>query len=286
MERTRAAFAATAPAEGFCDIGKHVLSLVDSITRSARAQREIGLASNEPPGRLGYPPSAYPVLARSIARAMMLDQHPLALLALLGLLSLLPLLAIATTSYLKLSVVLVLVRNALGVQQAPTTLALNAIALITTLFIMTPTLSACVDRARAVTAIPASGAAQIDAALEVVEPLKRFVLRNGSERQRARFLELAQRTWPDTARTSARADDWSIAVPAFVVSELQSAFEIGLLLFVPFVALDILVSNVLLAMGMQMVPPTIVALPLKLLLFVLADGWGKLLHALVLSYRG
>jgi type III secretion protein R len=217
---------------------------------------------------------------------MILEQHPFALLALLALLSLLPLVAIATTSYLKLSVVLVLARNALGVQQAPTTLALNAIALVATLFVMSPTLSACMDRARAVSVAPSSGASQIEAALGVVEPLKQFVLRNGSERERERFLELAQKTWPENARTSARVDDWSIAVPAFVVSELQAAFEIGLLLFIPFVALDILVSNVLLAMGMQMVPPMIVALPMKLLLFVLADGWGKLLHALVLSYAG
>ncbi len=217
---------------------------------------------------------------------MTLDQDPLALLALLGLLSLLPLLAIATTSYLKLSIVLVLVRNALGVQQAPTTLALNAIALVATLFVMSPTLSACMDQARAMPTSPVSGTSQIDAALEVVEPLRQFVLRNGSARERERFLELARKTWPETAGSAVRADDWSIAVPAFVVSELQAAFEIGLLLFVPFVAVDILVSNVLLAMGMQMVPPMIVALPIKLLLFVLADGWGKLLQALVLSYQG
>jgi type III secretion protein R len=217
---------------------------------------------------------------------MILDQNPLALLALLGLLSLLPLVANATTSYLKLSVVLVLVRNALGVQQAPTTLALNAIALVGTLFIMSPTLSACMAQARDSTVVQASGASQIEAALEVVEPLRQFVLRNGRAAERERFLEMARATWPDAARSEARAEDWMIAVPAFVVSELQSAFEIGLLLFVPFVAVDVLVSNVLLAMGMQMVPPSIVALPLKLLLFVLADGWGKLLHALVLSYHG
>ncbi|MDG0022735.1 type III secretion system export apparatus subunit SctR [Trinickia sp. Y13] len=217
---------------------------------------------------------------------MMLDQHPLALIALLGLVSLLPLVAIATTSYLKMSVVLVLVRNALGVQQAPTTLALNAIALVATLFVMSPTLSACMTNAKTIPVAPGSGALQIEAALAVVEPLKQFVLRNGSKRERERFLELAQKSWPDDARASARTDDWSIAVPAFVVSELQAAFEIGLLLFIPFIAVDILVSNVLLAMGMQMVPPMIVALPIKLLLFVLADGWGKLLHALVLSYHG
>lgn len=220
---------------------------------------------------------------------MILDQNPLALLALLGLLSLLPLVAIATTSYLKLSVVLVLVRNALGVQQAPTTLALNAIALVGTMFIMAPTLSACMAQASQVAHAPhggASGATQIETALAAVAPLKQFVMRNGRAEERARFLEMAKRTWPAAAHDAARADDWSIAVPAFVVSELQSAFEIGLLLFIPFVAVDLLVSNVLLAMGMQMVPPMIVALPIKLLLFVLADGWGKLLHALVLSYQG
>lgn len=216
----------------------------------------------------------------------MLDQHPFGVIALLGLLSLLPLVAIATTSYLKLSIVLVLVRNALGVQQAPSTLALNSIALVATMFVMSPTLSACMANARAVSSAPISGAQQIDAALNVVAPLKQFVISNGSERERARFLELAKRTWPETAQASAQADDWSIAVPAFVVSELQAAFEIGLLLFIPFVVVDILVSNVLLVMGMQMVPPMIVALPIKLLLFVLADGWGKLLHALVLSYHG
>lgn len=217
---------------------------------------------------------------------MTFEQHPFALLALLGLLSLLPLVAIATTSYLKVSVVLVLVRNALGVQQAPTTLALNAIALVATLFVMSPTLSACLDRARAVTVAPASGASQIEAVLAVAEPLKQFVLRNGSDSERQRFLELAKTIWPEAASGSAAADDWSIAVPAFVVSELQAAFEIGLLLFIPFVAIDILVSNVLLAMGMQMVPPMIVALPIKLMLFVAADGWGRLLHALLLSYHG
>lgn len=217
---------------------------------------------------------------------MILEHNPFALLALLGLLSLLPLVAIATTSYLKLSIVLVLVRNALGVQQAPTTLALNAIALVGTLFVMSPTLSACMAQAQGLTQAPASGASQIEAGLKIVEPLKQFVLRNGRPQERDRFLDMARQTWPEPAHRAAKADDWSIAVPAFVVSELQSAFEIGLLLFVPFVVIDILVSNILLAMGMQMVPPMIVALPIKLLLFVLADGWGKLLHALVLSYRG
>lgn len=222
---------------------------------------------------------------------MMLEHNPLGMLAVLGMLSLLPLIAITTTSYLKISVVLILVRNALGVQQAPPTIALNAIALAATMFVMAPTFSACMAQAREFGTLPAAhaplaGQTQIDRALLVVEPLKQFMLRNSRPQERERFLDIARQTWPENMRASARADDWSITVPSFVISELQAAFEIGLLLFIPFVVIDLLVSNVLLAMGMQMVPPMMVSLPLKLLLFVLADGWGKLLQALVLSYRG
>jgi type III secretion protein R len=225
---------------------------------------------------------------------MTLDQHPLGLLVLLALLSLLPLIAITTTSYLKISVVLILVRNALGVQQAPPTMALNAIALAVTMFVMAPTLDACLDAARQAApgqtpvehATPAPGRTQIARILSVAEPLRRFMLRNTRPEERERFLDVARRSWPDSMGVSAGPDDWSILVPAFVVSELQAAFEIGLLLFVPFIVVDLLVSNVLLAMGMQMVPPMMVSLPLKLLLFVVADGWGRLLHALALSYRG
>jgi type III secretion protein R len=80
--------------------------------------------------------------------------------------------------------------------------------------------------------------------------------------------------------------DWSVAIPAFVVSELLAGFEIGFLLYVPFVVIDLLISNLLLALGMQMVSPMMLSLPLKILLFVIVDGWGRLLHALVLSYQG
>lgn len=219
---------------------------------------------------------------------MTLDQHPLGLLALLGALSLLPLAAITTTSYLKISVVLVLVRNAIGVQQAPPTLALNAVALAATLFVMAPTLNACFDEAQRAASPTAagivSGRAQIARAQAIGEPLRQFMLRNSRLEERKRFVELARRSSGDKTRAAA-ANDWSIVVPAFVVSELQAAFEIGLLLFVPFVVVDLLVSNILLALGMQMVPPTMVSLPLKLLLFVVADGWGRLLQALVVSYQ-
>ncbi len=220
--------------------------------------------------------------------AMTPDQHPLGLLVLVGTLSLLPLAAITMTSYLKISVVLVLVRNAIGVQQAPSTLALNAVALAATLFVMAPTLSACLDAAQdavsSTTTGIISGHEQIARAQAIAEPLRQFMLRNSRLEERERFVELALHGSPDRTRAAA-VDDWSIVVPAFVVSELQAAFEIGLILFVPFVVIDLLVSNILLALGMQMVPPTMVSLPLKLLLFVIANGWGHLIEALVASYR-
>ncbi len=215
---------------------------------------------------------------------MTLDNHPLGLIALLGILSLLPLIAITTTSYLKISVVLILVRHALGAQQAPPTMALNAIALAVTMFVMAPTFEASLDAARG-GAPHASGRAQLAYVFAVAEPLRQFMLRNTRAEQRERFLEIARRSRPATMTSSANAGDWTIVVPAFVVSELQAAFEIGLLLFIPFVVIDLLVSNVLLAMGMQMVSPIMVSLPLKLLLFVVVDGWGRLLDALALSYR-
>ena len=216
------------------------------------------------------------------------DQHSLGLLVFLGTLSLLPLAAITMTSYLKISVVLVLVRNATGVQQAPPMLALNAVALAATLFVMAPTLSACLDEAqRAASSTVAgtqSGREQIARAQAIAEPLRQFMLRNSRVEERERFVGLALHGSPDRARAAA-VNDWSIVVPAFVVSELQAAFEIGLILFIPFVVIDLLVSNILLALGMQMVPPAMVSLPLKLLLFVLANGWGRLIEALVISYR-
>ena len=147
------------------------------------------------------------------------DQHSLGLLVFLGTLSLLPLAAITMTSYLKISVVLVLVRNAIGVQQAPPMLALNAVALAATLFVMAPTLSACLDEAqRAASSTVAgtqSGREQIARAQAIAEPLRQFMLRNSRVEERERFVGLALHGSPDRARAAA-VNDWSIVVPAFV----------------------------------------------------------------------
>ena len=116
------------------------------------------------------------------------------------------------------------------------------------------------------------------------EPLRGFLIRHSSDSERAFFLRSAQRLLPPGKRENVHVDDFIVIVPAFTVSELTAAFQIGFLIFLPFLIIDLVVGNILLALGMMMMSPTIVSLPLKLLLFVLIDGWAKLVHGLVLTY--
>ncbi|WP_305067720.1 EscR/YscR/HrcR family type III secretion system export apparatus protein [Luteimonas suaedae] len=118
------------------------------------------------------------------------------------------------------------------------------------------------------------------------EPLRTFLIRHSQDAERAFFLRSAQRLLPPERRASLTVDDFIVVVPAFTVSELTAAFQIGFLIFLPFLIIDLVVANILLALGMMMMSPTIVSLPFKLLLFVLIDGWAKLVHGLVLTYGG
>ncbi|NZA25513.1 hypothetical protein H0E84_03885 [Luteimonas sp. SJ-92] len=118
------------------------------------------------------------------------------------------------------------------------------------------------------------------------EPLRTFLIRHSHDAERAFFLRSAQRLLPPERRASLTVDDFIVVVPAFTVSELTAAFQIGFLIFLPFLIIDLVVANILLALGMMMMSPTIVSLPFKLLLFVLIDGWAKLVHGLVLTYAG
>lgn len=116
------------------------------------------------------------------------------------------------------------------------------------------------------------------------EPLRGFLIKHSSDNERAFFLRSAQRLLPQVRRADITATDFIVIVPAFTVSELTAAFQIGFLIFLPFLIIDLVVANILLALGMMMMSPTIVSLPFKLLLFVLIDGWAKLVHGLVLTY--
>lgn len=208
----------------------------------------------------------------------------LTLAILLGSLSLLPLLMIICTAFLKITMVLLITRNAIGVQQVPPNMALYGIALAATLFIMAPVFNEMSKRAANV-ALPVEGyPAMLAAAQQVAEPLRTFMARNVDPDIHTHLLENTQRMWPKEMAQGVKRDDFLLVIPAFVLSELKSGFQIGFLIYIPFIVIDLLVSNILLALGMQMVAPMTVSLPLKILLFVLADGWARLLDGLFYSY--
>ena len=210
---------------------------------------------------------------------------PIMIIGALLVLTLAPFVVMVATSYLKLVVVLSLVRNALGVQQVPPTMVLNGLALIFSLFIMAPV---GFETAKLVTpamfsrsATPSDMLSSLDG---VKGPMQSFLQKYAHKKTVFFFMETAKRLWPKELVPTLRADDFSILVPAFAVSELTRAFEMGFLLYLPFVVIDLIISNILLAMGMMMVSPMTISLPFKLLLFVLLDGWSRLIQGLVLSY--
>ena len=222
---------------------------------------------------------------------------PISLAFLLVGLTLLPLLLVCTTSYLKISVVLMIVRNALGVQQVPPTMALNGMALAATLFVMAPVLNEVVSRLPVNVAPwsdaedgsaptprrPASARLGMSDLAHAFEPMRGFMQANTLPEKRQKVVDLARHQWGD--RMAAPQDsDYVVLIPCFVVSELELALKAGFVLYVPFVVIDLLLSNLLLALGMQMVSPMVVSLPLKILLFVLLDGWTRLFDGLVRSY--
>ncbi|AOJ04784.1 type III secretion system protein SsaR [Burkholderia mayonis] len=215
---------------------------------------------------------------------MNLFDQPLQLIAVLFALSILPLLVVLGTSFLKLSVVFALLRNALGTQQIPPNIALHGLALVLTMFVMAPVGLAIQDNlAEHPVRIDAKDFAQ-QVEMTILAPYRAFLERNTAPDQVRFFADVGRRTWPEPYRNRIPDDSLIVLLPAFTVSQLIEAFKIGLLLFLPFIAIDLIVSNVLLAMGMMMVSPMTIALPLKLLVFVLIHGWEKLIGQLLLSF--
>lgn len=221
---------------------------------------------------------------------------PISLAVVLALVALVPLAAVMTTSFLKIAVVLALVRNALGVQQVPPNMALYGLALVLSAYVMAPVINEVGAALRnpveshsseARTAEPKNlQLTGILLALEAgVAPMQEFMLRNSKPEQRDFFMRTAQRLWGTQQTEDLREDNLLILVPAFMVSELTAAFQLGFLLYLPFIVIDLIVSNILLAMGMMMVSPVTISMPLKLFLFVMVDGWTRLIQGLVLSYR-
>jgi len=214
-------------------------------------------------------------------------------LSVLALLSILPFAVMLLTSYVKIVVVLSLLRNALGVQQSPPNQVLNGIALLMTVYVMFPTglamytaASNVIEKEAPKELFSGGGAVYLmDVMNAGKEPLRDFLMRNTSGKHINSFYQLAYRSFPDEFKTTLKPNDFIVIIPSFITSQLKAAFEIGVLIYLPFFVIDLVTSNILLAMGMMMLSPLTIALPLKLLLLVMVDGWTVIIQGLVLTFR-
>jgi type III secretion protein R len=263
--------------------------------------------------------------------------NPVVMVIVLGALALAPFIVIMLTSFVKISVVLSILRNALGTQQVPPNQIITGLAFVLTIFIMVPVVRQMYDTVGSVANSKdifseASVKSIFDASTKAKEPLRHFLSKHAQAKDRELFMDLAVRleysaaekpqtsasaatpvsatdnssapvpaqasavpvpSAPQTTKPAARPnadiprpdkEDFQVLMPAFVTSQLKEAFEVGFLIFVPFIVVDMVVANILLAMGMQMLSPSVISLPFKLLLFVVVDGWFLIVRGLVLSY--
>lgn len=229
-----------------------------------------------PTGEVGF---AYPDIASQAA--------------ILIFLALLPFLIMLLTSFLKMVITLALLRSALGVQQTPPNQVINGIALVLTLYVMYPTglemynsAKHLIDKDLPQELFSANSAAVAISVIDVAkEPLRDFLIRNAKKKHLDGFYKIAEKTFPEEAAKTLKPTDLIVAVPAFITSQIRAAFEIGVLIYLPFFVIDLVTSNILLAMQMMMLSPLSISLPLKLLLVVMIDGWTILVQGLVLSFN-
>lgn len=215
-----------------------------------------------------------------------LTQDPMSGLLLLAGLALLPFAFMALTAFAKISTVLHIVRGAIGAQSVPSNAVILALSIALTLVAMTPVGTRIANGLEPLVAQPGRSASEIAPAAvsAVVEPLRGFLAANATQREKARFLALARSARPPADRAAVGESSLVVLVPAFMITELVEAFVLGFAIYLPLLVIDLVVANVLLALGMQMMTPTQVSLPFKLLLFVAIDGWGLLAQALVSGY--
>lgn len=200
---------------------------------------------------------------------------------LLGLtvLALIPSILIMTTSFTRIVIVLSCLRNAIGLQQTPPNQVLIGIALFLSMFIMSPVIGEINDKAYQ--PYERGEITQAQAMEVAVVPLREFMLKNTNSQDLNLFLELGDYEQPESY------DEIStfVIIPAFITSELKRAFLIGFLLYLPFLVIDMVVSSTLMSLGMVMLPPTLISLPFKLMIFVLVDGWGMVVKSMVMSFN-
>ncbi len=217
--------------------------------------------------------------------------NPVVLIIIIGALALAPFGLIMLTSFVKIAVVLSILRNALGTQQVPPNQVITGISLILTVFIMSPVAERMYSQSGTIQNTEAifsetSVKTLFEASERGKEPLRDFLTRYAHEEHRILFFDLAQnmavKNQNDPNLISVK--DFRVIIPAFVTSQLTEAFQIGFILFIPFLVIDMVVANILQAMGMFMLSPTIISMPFKLLLFVMIGGWELIIKNLVLGY--
>ncbi len=229
------------------------------------------------------------------AQATSLNQpvsKPLIIVLALMALAILPVVLVMVSSFVKIAVVLALIRNALGTQQIPPNQIITGLAMILSIYIMLPVGMDIYRETSGVIQTTSNQGFLSQATIGLLqeglqkgkEPLRAFLIKNATEKNRALFYNLAKKMRKPIDQASLSANDFIILIPSFIISELSEAFQIGFVLFLPFLVIDMVVANILLSLGMFQLSPITVSLPFKLLLFVLVDGWYLVTRGLILGY--
>jgi flagellar biosynthetic protein FliP len=203
----------------------------------------------------------------------------LKIILVLTVLAVLPAILVAMTSFTRIVIVLSMIRHGLGMQDTPPNLVLISIAMFLTLFTMSPALE--VINSNSVQPLLKNQVSLADAVNAGIQPLREFMIRQTREKDLELILEVAHTPIPDSVKEVKTVH----LVPAFLLSELKTGFQIGFVIFLPFLLIDLVVASILMSMGMLMVPPTIISLPFKILMFVLIDGWSLTVRALLGSFH-
>lgn len=216
---------------------------------------------------------------------------PLGLIVIMAGLALLPFVLVMVTSFVKVAVVLSLLRSAIGAQQVPPNQVITGLAILLSVYIMAPVgmqtwdvVSPVVLRDEAAQEQKIGVTELKELAPRAVQPLREFLIRHADETERLLLYDLALELRTEEQRKSLTPEDIIVAAPAFILTELKEAFVIGFLIFIPFLVIDLVCANILLSLGMHMLNPTTVSLPFKLLLFVLVDGWYLVIKGLIMGY--
>lgn len=203
----------------------------------------------------------------------------LQIMAGLTILTIAPSILIMTTSFIRIVVVLSFLRNALSTQNVPSNQIVIALSLFITFYIMSPYWSQANDNG--LQPYLAGTITQEEALTQVVNPLRDFMFKQTRESDLALFVNLSQAERPETQE---QVSTFTL-IPAYIISELKTSFQIGFMIYIPFIVIDMIVASTLMSMGMMMLPPVMISLPFKILLFVMVDGWHLLIHSLIVSFK-